>query len=159
MKLYEIAQTYQHAFDEMSAIEGLPEDVLSDTLEGIEGEFNDKAIAITSFFKNMEAETKAMKEAEDSIKARRVAIEKRVNWMKDYLLKNMQATGITKISCPYFDIAVRKNPASVQIKDETAIPAKYKTTEFITKIDKAAIKKDGGCTGVELVQGESLSIK
>ncbi len=103
--------------------------------------------------------TTKLKQAEASIKARRVLIEKRIAWMKDYLLKNMQATGITKITCPYFDISTRKNPASVLIKDEALIPAKYKTTEFITKVDKKAIKDDGGCAGVEIVQGESLRIK
>lgn len=159
MKLYEIAQTYQHAFDEMSAIEDLPVEVIQDTLESIEDTFNDKAVALTSIFKNMEADAKAMKEAEESIKERRVAIEKRVNWLKGYLLENMQATGITKISCPYFNISTRKNPPSVQVTDEALIPAKYKTTEFITKIDKKAIKSDGGCPGVEIVQGETLSIK
>ncbi len=159
MKLYEIADNYRTAFDEMDAMDDLPKEVIDGTLEAIEAEFDDKAIALTSYFKNMEAETEAMKQAEASIKARRVAIEKKIAWMKDYLLKNMQATGITKITCPYFDISTRKNPASVQITDETLIPAKYKTTEFVTKVDKKAIKSDGGCAGVEIVQGESLRIK
>ncbi len=157
--LYEISSNYRQAILEMADMDDLPGDVLDDTLEGMEGEFNDKAIAVTSFFKNLEAESKAIKEAEAAMKARRTILDKKIARLKAYLLENMQQTGITKISCPYFQVSVRNNAPSVVVTDETLIPEQFRQREIVEKIDKKAIKDAGGCPGAELVRGKSLSIK
>jgi hypothetical protein len=157
MKLYEIADTYNNAFLAMADFDDLPEEVINDTLEAIEGEFKDKAIASVSFFKNIEVEIEAMKQAEASIKERRLAKEKRIAWVKSYILKNMQRTGINKIECPYFTISLRNNPESVNIIDESFIPNEF--FRIKKEVDKTAIKNAGGCLGAELVRNQSLVIK
>jgi hypothetical protein len=159
MHLYEIANTHNQALLEMAEMDDLPEEVINDTLEAIDGEFKDKAISVAAFFMNMDADIQAMKDAEKRMAERRKSKENKIKWLKDYLLSNMARTGITNIECPLFKISLRNNPVSVDIIDEDAIPDEFKITETITKIDKTAIKNAGGCPGAELIKKKSISIK
>jgi hypothetical protein len=157
MKLYEIAEKHNTALLAMADIEGLDESVITDTLEALEGEFNDKALSVAGFFQNIEAEIKAMRDAEKRIAERRKFKESSVTRLKDYLQREMIRTGITKIECPQFVISLRNNPESVQIVDESLIPAEFKRISY--EIDKVAIKKAGYCPGAEIVKKQSLVIK
>jgi hypothetical protein len=159
MHLYEIANIHNQAFLEMADMDDLPEEVINDTLEALSGEFKDKAISVAAFFMNMDADIQAMKDAEKRIADRRKAKENKVKWMKDYLLNNMAKTGSTSIECPLFQIKLRTNAESVSILDESSIPDEFKTVETVTKIDKAAIKRAGGCPGAELIRTQSINIK
>ncbi len=154
MKLYEISQMYQDTLDDIDS-----EDENSlEAINSIEVEFEDKAIAVISHFKNLEADAVAIKEEENKMKARRLSIEKNVAWLKNYLLNNMIETGINKITCPYFEVKLKTNPASTIIVDESLIPDEFKTEVRSVKIDKTAIKKAGGCDGAKLIRKQSLSI-
>jgi len=105
----------------------------------------------------------AIKAAEESMEKRRKALENRVKWMKAYLKENMERTGISKIECPYFKLSIQKNPAAVNILDETIIPADFKEQIISWKIDKTAIKealKNGAAVpGAEITNGTRLVIK
>ena len=154
LHLYEIKQLYLDSLDDIED----PAD-FKEILDSIIDEFEDKGIAVISYFKSLEAESKAIKDAEALMKARRTTMDNKVAKLKDYLLTNMIQTGITKIECPLFKVSVRNNPESVSIINEKLIPGKYKITKTVTSIDKKLIKSDGGCPGVELVSGKSLTIK
>ena len=39
LRLYEIAETYLRALEDLAEIEDLPEQAITDTLEGLQGEF------------------------------------------------------------------------------------------------------------------------
>lgn len=155
--LYEITEQHNQALLEMSEMDNLPDEVIQDTMESIAGEFEDKAISVAAFFKNMESDIDSMKSAEKRIADRRKTLQNKISWMKDYLKTNMQRTGITKIECPDFRITLRNNPVSVNIVDPRLIPDEFKI-ETIT-FNKSAIKSAGGCGGVELVSGQSIVIK
>jgi uncharacterized protein YeeX (DUF496 family) len=161
--LYEISQTHNQALLNMADMDDLPEEVINDTLEMLEGDFKDKAISVAAFFLNQEADIKAMKDAEKRIADRRKSIENRVNWMKNYLLSNMQRTGITSIDCPQFSIKLRNNPESVKVLDEDLIPDEYIVKKIEHSVDKVAIKnaiKSGEkIDGVELVRSQSIMFK
>jgi hypothetical protein len=157
--LYEIAREHQVALTEMLEIEDLPADVLQHTMEALTGEFEAKGLSVAAFFQNLDADVNAMKEAELKMATRRKAVEKRISSLKGYLLDNMLRTEITEISCPEFKITVRNNPAAVVVMDESLIPEDFKHYVETIKIDKVAIKRAGGCPGIELVAGKSLSIK
>lgn len=157
MKLYEISEKHNNAILAMADIEDLDESVINDTLESLEGEFNEKALSVAGFFQNIEADIKAMRDAEKRMAERRKAKESSVERLKDYLLREMKRTGITKIECPQFSISIRNNPESVKIIDETLIPDEFKRVSY--DIDKLAIKKAGYCPGAEIVRSQTLSIK
>jgi hypothetical protein len=164
LTLYELSQEYRQALAELTDPElELPAEVIADTLEGLQGSVEDKAINIAKFFRNLEAVTDAIKLAEERMAKRRKTIESRVAWLKDYLKQNMEGCGIQKIESPWFVLAVQNNPWAVEISNEEAIPAKYKEKVVAIKLDKLAIKRalEEGKTvpGASLTRGTRLSIR
>lgn len=153
MNLYQIASTHNQALMEMADMDDLPEEVINDTLEALEGSFKDKAISVAGFFQNIDAEIDAMKAAEKRMAERRKAKENQVSWMKSYLLSNMIMTGINKIECPEFKISLAKLPPSVVIDDIELIPAEFMRYKTEVMPDKTAIKSAGGCLGAHISSG------
>ena len=164
LSLYELSSTYLEALEVLTDPEAdLPIEAVNDTLEGLSGGLEDKAVNVAKFLRNMEATAQAIKDAEAKMAKRRKSLENRVTWMKSYLKGSMEHTGITKIECPYFKIAIQSNPASVSILNEESIPADYKEQVISWRIDKTAIKNaiKGGKTipGATLTNGTRLAIK
>ena len=75
----------------------------------------------------------------------------------------MESYGKEEIKNPLISIKIRENPVSVVIKDENAIPSKFKTEKTTITVNKNAIKlaaKDGEIIdGIELVRTKKLAIK
>ena len=164
MTLYEISSDYLQALDLFTDPEAdIPLEAALDTLEGIEGQLQEKAVSVAKFMQNLDAAAKAIKEAEQQMARRRKAIENRARWIRDYLKTNMEAAGITRIDSPWFSLAIQKNPPSVDVLDESALPDDFKTEVVTVKIDKAAIKealKDGeDVPGAVLRQGTRLAVR
>ncbi len=162
MKLYEIATQYQQALATLDDLD-LPDEVIADTLEGLKGELQEKGKNVAAYIKNIEADIKAIKDAEQAMKGRRATLQRRTDWMKLLLLNSMQDSEITEISCPWFVIKPKKNPPAVNITDEAAISKKYKMEVIDYKIDRkmiaADIKKGAVVNGAEMTQGWRLDIK
>jgi len=159
MNLYEIASEYQAAFEELSNMEGITEDIIKDTLSPIAGDFEKKSISLVSFFRNIEAEAKAIKAAQAEMSLRRIRLEEKADKLKEYIKTNMMISDIKKISCPYFSVNLSKGGKSVEITEESKIPKKYMKEKITYTPDKDAIKKDGGCEGVVLKDVWKLTIK
>ena len=53
----------------------------------------------------------------------------------------METTGTKKIEAPDILIKTGKNPPSVEIYDESLIPAQFVTSKMVTSISKAYIKE------------------
>lgn len=162
LSLYDISENYLEVLNGLADYD-LPEDAIADTLEAIQGEFDQKAIAVAKFFQNLEASTAAIKEAEKRMADRRKAMEKKVSQLKDYLKVQMEKTGITKIECPQFSLSIAKNPPSVVIDDAEALPQEYVFVKIEKSPDKTAIKNhiilEGSCPGAHVEQGTRLVIK
>ena len=163
--LYQIADIYLQDLDKLNDLD-LPEEVVRDTIEGLQGGMQEKCTNVAAFIRNTESLADQIKQAEQAMAARRKALENRADRIRQYLLENMQRTGITKIDSPYFKIALAKNPPSVVVDDEDTL--KFAHPEFVKvvtteSLDKAAIKeaiKAGQIVeGAHLVQAERVSIK
>ena len=164
LKLYEIERNYLEALDLFTDPDTeIPAEVVADTLEAIEGEFEIKAIRVAGFARQMEAEAEAIKDAEERMGKRRKSLESRAKWLKDYVKIGMEAMGLKKLPSAWFVLSVAKTPPSVDVFDEAAIPGEFKRTVTETKIDKTAIKAaiDGKrvVPGARLVNGTRLSIR
>jgi acetylglutamate synthase len=164
LTLYEISQTYREALDVLTDPElDLPNEVIADTLEGLQGSLEDKAIAVAQFFKNLEATAVAIKEAEQRMSQRRKAIENRVASLKTYLKDSMESCGITRIESPWFALSIAKNPLAVDITDEDSLPDEFVEIVTTRKVDKTAIKKaiEAGTEvpGAALTRGTRLAIR
>lgn len=136
-KLYELT-------GDMKELEKLDIDseTLNDTLDGIVCEFNDKAVAILSFAENMNSDIDALSNEIKRLQARKKVFENRKARLREYLLYNMEKSGIPKIECPQFTASLRKGVESVDITDQSKLPDDYVTIEVVEKPDKAAIKRD-----------------
>lgn len=161
--LYTLALEFREAADKLADLD-LPPEVVVDTLESLAGDVEQKAQNVALFTRNLEATAAAIKQAEGDMAARRKAIERRVQSLKDYLLHAMQATGIKKIEGPYLRIGIRDNPEAVEVFDAAQVP-----DEFMRQPDppppapdkaaiKAAIKAGTDVPGCKLTRSQRLDI-
>lgn len=134
MKLYEITG----ALADLSSMES--DEAVLTSLEEFQGEFNDKAIAILKLSENLNADTSAIDAEIERLKQRKQVIVNSDKSLREYLLRNMEAAGITKIQCPLFTASLRIGLESVEIEDETLLPDEFVKAEVVTKADKNSIK-------------------
>ena len=122
--MYELAVQFREAAQQLGDLD-LPDDVVQDTLESLSGDLELKASNVALFARNLAATAEAIKQAEAGMAARRIAIENRVKRLKDYLLNCMELAGVRKIEGPYLRLAIRDNPAGVDVFDAAQVPAEY----------------------------------
>jgi Gp157 protein len=142
MKLFEIAREYEEILDDLYDENGEVNQEALIRLEQNELDMQKKAIAIASYIKNMDAEREAIDSAKKAMIDREKRYKKRIDELEGYLLTNMQQRQINKITCPYFEIRLKKCPVSVDVIDATQLPPNY--TRIKTEIlpDKINIKND-----------------
>ena len=159
--LYELTAQMQQLL-EMAEDPDIDEQVLADTMEGIEGEFEDKADGYAKVLAQLGAQQMALDHEIERLSARMKTIERNIKVMKDGLQQSMMVTGKTKFKTSLFSFAIAKNPASLVIDDEDAVPEAYKVPQP-PKIDKKKIKEDlkagAQLDWCHLTQTESLRIK
>ena len=163
MNLYKIKNEYltvfENSFDESGEvnIEEL------ERLNKLGEEFTAKGLAVASFIKNIEAEKNAITEAKKQMQSREIALSKKIEFFREYLKENMTACSIEKISCPYFEIKIKKCPAAVFIEDENLIDDKYKKVKITFDFDKISIKNDINnginVVGASLINNSRIEIK
>lgn len=162
--LYELAHDYRTAADKLADLDLDPQ-TIEDTLESLSGDLEVKATNTAFLIRNLEATAAAIKDAEAAMAARRKALENRAARIKDYVLANMMVAGIQKIECPHFRLAVRDNPAAVEVYEPGLIPAEFmrQPEPPPPAVDKTAIKealKAGQeVPGCKLTVGKRLEIK
>jgi len=162
MKLYEIANEYESVLNNLYDPEtGEVNSTSLEIIDQIKESVDKKCIAVACFIQNMEAEHEAISEAKKKMSDRESKIKKQMESLKEYLLYNMEKLEIKKVSCPYFDISIRKNPPAVEIYDECLIPSDYKTIEI--KKDTFKMRRDMlngiSISGAHLIQRNNLKIK
>ena len=161
MKLYELTQNYQNLL-ELLDDETIPQDAITEALNGLEGEFDLKAENIVKLMKSMDADVTGLKAEEKRLADRRKALENRSSNLKQYLSDSMRAIGKEKIKGSVFTLAFQKNPPSAYISDITLIPTEY-FVEQEPMLDKKALllglKSGFQIFGAEIKQESSLRIK
>lgn len=138
--LYEISESLRglasvDAEDESMAL------AIRDTMEAVQGEFDEKAKAVASVILNMDSDAAAIQSEIDRLTARKKAIQNRQEGIRNYLRENMEACGISKITHPLFSITLAKGREIAVIDDPGALPDDlvYVTTEV--RPEKAEILK------------------
>ncbi len=161
--LYEIAHSYRADVARLEELD-LDDETFADTLEGLSGELEAKATNVIFYAKNLDALADSIKQAEEAMSTRRKALQRRSERLREYVKHNMLSSGILKISCDYFQIAIQNNPTSVDIFDAAQLPADY-MREIPAKFepDKTliakALKDNFDVPGAKLNQSQRLVIK
>jgi len=163
IKLYELTDAYTSALNLFTDPEqSFNADLIADTLESIELDFDDKVINTAKVIKSMQAESDAIKAAIAPMLARQKAIENRIDGIKDYLLHNMQKVGKKQVKSPWLTVSLQASQKALNIFDKSKVPQKFKHNVVSVVIDTATIKNImKNCiniAGCEVVQGEHLRI-
>lgn len=163
MKLFEITKEYEDILNDLYDEDGVVNETALALLEKNESAMEQKAIAIASFIQNMDAERDAIDKAKAAMIDREKRYKKRIEDLKGYLLTHMERRSINKISCPYFEINLKKCPPSVAITDEKLLPEEYKRTKVEVLPDKikmlSEMKVGVLIPGAHLQQSLRLEIK
>ena len=159
MKLYELTENYAK-LSEMA--EEMDTDAIVDTLEALQEAIEDKAENIAKLIRNLEADVKVIRDEEKRLAERRQVIENKIERLKSYLQEQLEIAGIDKVKRPTITVAIQKNPPSVDIIDETLIPADFLIPQP-AKVDKKSIlerlKNGEAIPGVTLKQTKGVRIR
>jgi hypothetical protein len=162
--LYQLAAEYKEAAERLSE-SGLDEQTIVDTLEGLSGDIEQKAVNIAKLIRNIESDTVAVRSAIDDMVTRAKAADAKAIWLREYIHNSMLQAGIKKISCPFFVISIKATPAAVVIDDEKLIRGDLMVwpTPPPPRPDKRAIaeaiKAGETVAGAHLESGTRMEIK
>ena len=141
LTLYELVDEYRQALAQLSELD-LPEEVIRDTVEGLNWPVEQKAKNCIAFAGNLEAESEMIDQRVKVLQARSRALANRSAWLKSYVLGAMQASGITEIRCADFVAKPRANPERVVIDNTAGLPATcFRVVPATFEPDKTAIKE------------------
>lgn len=164
MKLYEVREEYLYKLEALFGIEGIeqiPQEVINDSLESIQGPVNEKFLSIAAYIKNMQLEVRAMEEYIKRMQNKKDIFKKKIDSGFSFLEGNMRLLGLDKkIEGTELTISFRKNSCKVNIIDPEIIPEYFKKikVEFMKDDIKRAIKDGYVIPGAELINAETLSI-
>ena len=157
MKLYEITSEMR-ALDELflSCIDEetgeVKDDGVIDILEQeLQIQLQTKGAGIIKSFKNSEAMLNGVDEEIKRLQALKKSISNQINSRKEYIVRNMEMMGITKIETELGNLSLRKSK-SVNIYDESLIDKKFIEIETKEKISKTEIKKAIECIWIKIAK-------
>lgn len=140
----------------------IEEQVLLDTLEGIEYEIEEKADNYARVRLTLLGDIETLKNEEKRLNERRRTLESNVKKLEKALFETMKLTNKELIKTPYFTFKIAKNPKALVIDNIDLVPNEYLIPQPPT-VDKKALKealKDvEKCEFAHLEQGESLRIR
>lgn len=139
-QLYKVSEQHRELQELVSDGEMSAND-LKDTFEGLEGQFNEKAVSLIHIVNNMDSDTAEIDAEIARLQNRKKAIKNKMDSMREYLRTNMEATGITNIKCPLFSITLAKGRDIAMIDNEADVPDELIEVSVVQKPNKAEILK------------------
>jgi hypothetical protein len=139
MNLYEINKELQNLI--LSAVDedGVLNENMEQEINALEIAKEEKLLNCAKYIKNEVAFIDMIKAEEKALSARRKSIESRVEWVKKYVLSNIEDG--EKVKDAQAQISTRKSE-SCEIIDETLIPKELcNHIPESWKVDKTAVKK------------------
>ena len=159
--LFHIAAEYREQAEKLANLD-LPPEVVTDTLESLDGDVKAKSIALGFVIRSIEAEAAAEKEWAKTAADLAKSLQARADSLREYLSDTLLVCGIEKVESPGLKLSFRKSEAVV-ISDAALIPVEYLAPPKPQEPDKLAIKadlKEGVIIpGAALEQRKSLQIK
>ncbi len=137
--LYKIAENYQALLNM-----DLDEETLADTLESIEGEFEEKADNICHVIAEVGGKVDIIDAEIKRLQARKKTLSGRKDSLRNYLLTQMEVIDKKKLETPKFTITRVLGRDTCLIENESVIPQMFQKTTI--SIDRALLLqhlKDG----------------
>lgn len=128
---------------ELSAMLDTDDEVLKqaiqDTMQGVEGEFGNKADAIVMLRRNIEGDVLAIESELERLAELKRVKNNSIKGLTDYLKRNMEAADLKSIKRPLFTITLAAGKESVVIDSDDAVPDEYVAVKVASTPDKKAI--------------------
>lgn len=163
-KLIDQALEYREAFEKLADSE-LPDQAITDTLEGLAGPIEKRTEALAAFAERLDIEADAYIKRGKLIQDRGTSRKKRAERIRHYILAVMKAGGMKVIETMDFKIQVKKSGWKCIVDAPTQVTPEYMRYPDppAPEIDKAKILSDLAA-GKELPfahreQGEYLEVK
>lgn len=140
--LYEITEDFRRLYEMADECDLAPEDI-TDTLESLQYELEEKADSYAIIMRQLEGDMALLKTEIDRLSGRKKTIENNIKRMKQGLETAMRAANKPKIKTKLFSFGIQKNPPSVVMDEQYIenIPDEYLIPQD-PKIDKKKIKDD-----------------
>jgi hypothetical protein len=158
MKLYEIANNYATVFDMVeSGVDGL-----EDTLEALDGSFEEKVERCVMAWRDLIADRDKCKQEAYRLTDRANSFDKKADALKNYIEVMMRRAGKEKVKTTLYSLNIQNNQESVEVTEQAMIPPQFwKQPEPV--LDKQAIKDalkaNLPVPGAQLRQAQSLRIR
>jgi len=162
LRLYEISEKYKFLMDDLFDEEtGVVNETALVKLQELKEPLENKCINVVRVFKSLTAECDAIEKERKAMAAREKSLKTQIDWLKGYLLENMEACEVKEIKCPQFVIGLQKSPPAVDIYDENSIPDEYNRVKVERDLSmiKADINRGIEVPGARLIQRNSVRIK
>lgn len=163
MKLYEITEDMK-AVHALVDNEELTEEMVADTMEALDLEFKDKAEAVMKVRQGLIAESNAIEVEAERLTKLQISLNKKADWLKEYVRINMEAVGADKLDLGVFKLTLKKPIKKLGEIDESKIPDSFfSVIPEQKRLDKRALlsaAKEQAIEGVEVINGaRALLIK
>ena len=114
-----------------------------DTLEGIEELFENKAVNVAIYIKNLRSEAEQIKAEKLKLEKRQSAKNKLADRLEKYLFDSMQKVKRTQIDRPQAKIRIKQNPESTVIENEQEFIkwAECNDRDDLLKYEQPSVKK------------------
>ena len=163
LSLYNITNSFITLFEKAEQGE-LTKEEIEEQGKDLAISLKNKSTSIIGYVRNLDLTSEAIKNEIDRLTTMKKAIDNKIAKFKEYVKQNMEELELQKIDTELGTLSIAKNPASVEIYDESMIADEYKKEKVTVTIDKTAIKnaiKEGKeVEGARLVEDKtSLRIK
>lgn len=161
MKLYEIMADYERLASMDMETEGDMTAFL-ELLKTLEGTFDQKVENYCKLIRNLEADAEGYKVEKERLAKKQKTVDNRIAEIKKYL--KYEAGKIIEVGSSRkvgnFTLAIRNNPESLEIANESLIPEGFFETKRVLKTQdiKELLKNGETVEGARLVRGTSLRI-
>lgn len=153
-------------FQSMVEENELDPQVIADTMESLQGEFDEKLESYCKIIKNLETDAAGVKSEIKRLTERKAGFEKNIESMKKAMFEAMKATNTTRVTGELFTVAIQKNggkiPVVMDVADTSELPDEFVRIKEEPDIDaiRGYIEKHGTCKYAHYGErGESLRIK
>ena len=156
-KLYKLTEQYQTIEGMLDReIEYISQDEIKETLANIKDDIEDKVASIGKIVLELKSDIESVKAEEDRLARRRLGFTGKMEWLKSYLLAEMQATNTLKVKKDVITVSVQNNPPSAELLDMELVPEQYvRVIPERREPDKKAIIEHFKETG-EIISGVDI---
>jgi len=161
MTLYDLTADYMELQEMME--DDISDEALLDSMESIEGLYEDKIDGYAAVIRTLEAEATAYKEEADRMAGKAKVICNNINRMKKAMYESMLQTGIRKVKGKRFTVSVQKNggkaPFVLTWDNPDTLPDNLVERKPNIEAIREFTEKNGETYGYFAERGESLWIK